>query len=116
MKKILLSIGGSALLLNIICCLIITKYSAVSCVFSSLSILTNTGLIYYLFASKDMRDAFRISISFFICILGLIQFILCVLSPASIENNWYLFGAILILFVDVVLLIVANQISKSFKS
>ena len=116
MKKILLSIGGSALLLNIICCLFITKYSAISCVFSSLSILINTGLIYYLFTSKDMRDAFRISISFFIGILGLVQFILCVMSPASIENNWYLLGAILILCVDVVLLIITNQISKSIKS
>jgi len=59
-----------------------------------------------------IKDAFQISLSFLFAFLGILQFVLCCLSPNFLHDNWYLLSAILLLLIESVLLFVAYIISE----
>lgn len=95
MRKIYLIIGLIGLILNTICGLVFTGYSAFNYISSDIVILVNTILLYYI-SNIKIRDAFKISFSFVLPFLGLISFILASIMKNEFKDN-FLFMCILII-------------------
>jgi hypothetical protein len=55
-------------------------------IFADISILTSTGIVYYLFKSTIV-DGFKIGISFFLLLSGSARFLCAVFSSDQLENN-----------------------------
>ena len=55
-------------------------------VFADVSILTSTGMVYYLFQSS-FADGFKIGLSFFFLLSGVARFLCAVFSSEEMENN-----------------------------
>jgi len=86
MKRSISLIGGVLILLNTIIGLVMSSYSNFNIVFADVSILTTTGMVYYLFQSS-FADGFKIGLSFFFLLSGVARFLCAVFSSDQMENN-----------------------------
>ena len=86
MKNNILLIGVITTFLNTIIGLILSDYSNFNMVFADVSILTTTGMVYYLFQSS-FADGFKIGLSFFFLLSGVARFLCAVFSSDQMENN-----------------------------
>lgn len=69
----------------------------------------------YLLQIIRLKDAFAISLSFIFTTLGLIQYILGLISPQRIQDNGYVIATIVMLLFEVIVLLICNITSKSIK-
>ena len=86
MKNNILLTGVVMTILNTIIGLVLTDYSNFNMVFADVSILTSTGMVYYLFQSS-FADGFKIGLSFFFLLSGVARFLCAVFSSEEMENN-----------------------------
>ena len=86
MKNNTLIIGVILVILNTIIGLVMSSYSNFNMVFADVSILTSTGMVYYLFQSS-FADGFKIGLSFFFLLSGVARFLCAVFSSDQMENN-----------------------------
>ena len=86
MKNNTLIIGVILVILNTIIGLVMSSYSNFNMVFADVSILTSTGMVYYLFQSS-FADGFKIGLSFFLSITGVARFVCALFSSNQFEDN-----------------------------
>ena len=111
MKNLTLVIGGIVLLLNLVIGLIFTSYKLFNIGLNSGVIIVNTLLLYILGVSQ-IKDGFKISLSFLFLIAAVIEFILGFFVPDTWENNVALTMLILLFAGQVILYIIAYFVSK----
>jgi hypothetical protein len=111
MKNLILIFGIGLISINTLIGLIFSSYSIINWVVNDVIIISNSLALYYLSISKQ-KDAFKISISFLTVILGIIQFILCLFMPQTIENNFILISIVGILVIEVFLISITSYFSK----
>jgi len=111
MKKAFLLIGLLLLLANIAIGLLVSSYSMFNMCASSLVIIVSTVLIAFM-AKSGVKDAFKISLTLLFALLGIVQFVLAVLSPEQYKDNWYLIAIIVLVIIEFVFVILSSLFSK----
>jgi len=111
MKNLTLVIGGIILLLNLVMGLIFSSYKPFNIGLNSVVIILNT-LILYSLGVAQIKDGFKISLSFLFLIAAVIEFILALFVPESFENNVALTMLILLFAGQAILYVIAYFVSK----
>lgn len=111
MKKAFLVIGLLLLLANIAVGLIVSSYSLFNMCASSLVIVATTLLVAFM-AKSDIKDAFKITLTLLFTLLGIVQFVLALLSPEQFKDNWYLIAIIVLVIIESVFVILGSLFSK----
>ena len=110
MKQTILILGGILLLANIIAGMMLSSYQWANVGYTSLVICITTC---FLLAScqNRMKDGFKPALILLYMIIGIVQFILLALMPAILTDNWYLITSLILFVFDVIVLILAKQLS-----
>ena len=111
MKNLTLVIGGIILLLNLVIGLIFSAYKPFNIGLNSGVIIVNTLMLYSL-GVIQIKDGFRISLSFLFLIAAAIEFILGFFVPETYENSITLTMLILLFAGQVILYLIAYFVSK----
>ena len=98
------------LVMNLLSWIVLSFYGGYNHVISSLIIII-TGAILYIIDSIYLKDAFKVSLNILFVFIGAIEFILSLIAPNRITDNWWLIIIILLIAVEAILLIVTNIIS-----
>ena len=102
MSKFALIFGVIILLLNTVLGFLITNYESFNWIFADFVIVINV-LIVQKFIDGNISDGFKVSGIFILFILALISFILAILSPNKIQDNYFFVGFLFILMVQITL-------------
>ena len=86
MKNNILLTGVVLTILNTIIGVVLSDYSNFNMVFADVSILTSTGMVYYLFQST-FADGFKIGFTVLFAITGLIRLVCSAVSPEQFADN-----------------------------
>lgn len=114
MKKIILISGLVLFIANLSFGFILTIYPTFNALLNC-GVIAATTLLLYLLRCIHMGDAFYISLSGIFGCLGVVEFVLGLLAPDSIENNWYLLLVILLIAFEAILLATSYVIHTSTK-
>ena len=111
MKNLTLVLGGIILLLNLVIGMIFSAYKPFNIGLNSAVIIVNT-LILYSLGVVQIKDGFRISLSFLFLIAAAVEFILALFVPETLENNFSLTMLILLFAGQIILYAIAYFVSK----
>ena len=114
MKKMILICGSLALVLNILLGLLLSHYDNFNMGVNCGVIALNTALLLSLYW-LNMRDAFRLSFSFWFAFLAIVEIILGCLMPQKLQDNGHLIAMIVLLFVEIALMVITYIASKKSK-
>lgn len=111
MKNLTLVLGVIILLLNLVIGLIFSSYKPFNIGLNSGVIIVNMLMLYILGVSQ-IKDGFKISLSFLFLIAAAIEFIMALFVPNEWENNATLTMLILLFAGQVILYVIAYFVSK----
>ena len=111
MKNLTLVIGGIIMALNLVMGLIFSSYKPFNIGLNSAVIIINTLMLYSLGVAQ-IKDGFKISLSFLFLIAAVIEFILAFFVPETWENNVALTMLILLFAGQAILYVIAYFVSK----
>jgi len=111
MKKLIIISFIFLILLNIISKFIFTNYNFFNLILSSFSILSS-GVLLFCLATGKINDAYKIGLTFLYLILLILKFVISILSPSSIENNYYFIGLLVFIIFEIILLMVVRYMRK----
>ena len=114
MKRIILILGGLALIVNVLFGLLLSGYSYFNMGVNCGVIALNTALLFCLY-QFNLRDAFRISLSFLFVIIGLIELILGCFMQQQLQDNACLIAILILLFAEISLFVIINTLSSKVK-
>ncbi len=114
MKNLTLSIGGIALAINLLFGFLLSGYEPFNVGFTSIVIVLTTLLIYLLMGIP-MKDGFIIGLGFFFLFLGVVEFILGLVSEPTLTDNNILIAAIILFAIQVSALLICSSISNRIK-
>ena len=110
MKSYVLTIGIAFLILNILIGLICSSLSWVNISASSVAILLNTALAYYV-SSDNVKTPFKISLMFIIPIITIIEYLIALFMPNKLENNYALIIILILLFLESIIYLTIKKVS-----
>lgn len=96
---------------NILAGFIFTEYHWPNVVFSSI-VIVSCLIFFLILGTSKLKEAFKVSLSFILPIFGLIEFILAIISPCSLENNGYIMGITMLLVIQIIILTIVRITSK----
>ena len=107
-------IGGLALLFNVLLGLLLSHYDYFNMGVNWGIIALNTALLFcvYIF---NLRDAFRISLSFLFVLLSIFEIVLGCLMPQKLQDNGSLIACIVLIFIEITILVATNILSNKIK-
>ena len=108
MNKMILNLGFVLLFLNTIVGLILSNYSTFNWIAADAVILINVLLTYEI-SRSNRRDGFKISLSILYSFFTLVMLLLAILSPSRLQDNYYLIGIVVILFIELALSVTTNN-------
>jgi hypothetical protein len=111
MKNIFAYIGLILILLNSLIGLIISSYSTFNWLTNDIILLINTILLS-LIANSKQKDGFKISFSFILPIIGLIQLILGMKMVNHLEDNYKLIFIICLFIIQLLFVLFGKIFSK----
>ena len=100
--------------MNILFGAALSFYSFFNVAISSL-VLVLTGLLLYLINTIKLKDAYKISLMLTFSLTGFLKYVLSVLAPHRIADNWWLIFVSGIMAMEIILLIVTNIVSNKVK-
>ena len=114
MKNLTLIIGGIALALNLLFGFLLSGYEPFNVGFTSVVIVLTTLLIYLL-RVIPMKDGYVIGLGFFFLFLGIVEFILGLISRPSMTDNGIVVATVILLAIQLGILLICSSISKRVK-
>ena len=114
MKKTILLLGGLALIANVLFGLLLSGYSYFNMGVNCGVIALNTALLFCLY-QFNIRDAFRITLSFLFVIVSFIEFILGCFMQQHLQDNACLIAILILLFAEISLFVIVNILSNKIK-
>ena len=114
MKRTILTLGGLALIVNVLFGLLLSGYSYFNMGVNCGVIALNTTLLFCLYQFY-MRDAFRIALSFLFVIVGLIEMILGCFMQQLLQDNPCLIAIVILLCAEISLFVIVNILSIKIK-
>ena len=110
MKSYVLTIGIAFLILNILIGLICSSLSWVNISASSVAILLNTTLAYFV-SGDNVKTPFKISLMFIIPIITIIEYLIALFMPNKFENNYALIIIMILLFLESIIYLTIKKVS-----
>ena len=114
MKNLTLIIGCVALLLNLLFGFLLSAFEPFNVVFNSIVILLTTLLIWLL-RVVPMKDGFVIGLGFLFLLLGIVEYILGIISRPQVEDNGLVIVVIILVAFEAVTLLICSSTSKKVK-
>lgn len=102
MKSITLIIGGILIVVNLILGLLLSSYNSFNVGFTTVALIMTTALIYVVHAVR-MSDAAKVAFTILFPVSGFIKYVLGIMSPARIEDNWCVVACILLTLIELVI-------------
>ena len=81
--------------------------------FSS-TVIVVTGILLYITAIINLKDGYKVSLMILFAIAGALEFILSLIAPNRIIDNWWLILVVL-MSIEVIVLILTNTVSNRIK-
>ncbi len=97
------------------CGLIVTAFGWFNIIISTLIIVLTTIILLAVFNLMNLKDGYKVSLSFIIPILGVIEYVLSVFMPNRMSDNWCLILIILLFLAEVVIVSVAQTVSNKIR-
>lgn len=114
MKKIIILSCMVLLIANLLLGAILSFYGGCNVAFSS-AVIVVTGILMYLTDTIHLKDGYKVSLMFLFSIAGALEFILSLIAPNRITDNWWLILVIALIAIEVIMLIITNTISNKIK-
>lgn len=114
MKKTILILGGLAFIVNVLFGLLLSGYSYFNMGVNCGVIALNTALLFCLY-QFNMRDAFRIALSFLFVIVGLIELVLGCFMQQQLQDNACLIAILILLSAEISFVVIVNILSNKIK-
>lgn len=114
MKRIIILSTIVLLIMNLLLGAILSSYGNVNLAISS-TVVMITGLLLYLADMIFLRDGYKVSLMLLFLVSGLLEFILSLIAPNCLVDNWWLMLIIILMATKSILLIVTNTVSKNIK-
>jgi hypothetical protein len=114
MKKIIILSSIVLLVANLLFGLILSFYGGCNVAMSSF-VIVGTGLLLYLIHSINLKDGYKVSLTFLFTIVGCLEFVLSLIAPNRFTDNWWLIIVIMIMAFEAIMLIVTNTVSNKIK-
>ena len=111
MKNLTLIIGGIALTLNLLFGFLLSGFEPFNVGFTSIVIVLTTLLIFLL-RIVPMKDGYVIGLGFLFLLLGIVEYILGLVSQLEITDNGYVIASIILLAFQTGILLICSSISK----
>lgn len=111
MKKLILISFICLIFLNVVSKFIFTNYELFNMMLVNFSILSS-GILLYCLSVCQINDAYKIGLSFIFLFLLLVKFIISLLSPSTIENNYYFIGLLVFVIFEVIFLLIVRYMRK----
>lgn len=87
MKKVILIVGALVITFNTLIGLIVSSYATFNIIATNISLLISIAIIFYL-AYSNMSNGFKIGLSIFFFITGLVRFFIMLFANPVFENNY----------------------------
>lgn len=114
MKRIIVLSSLVLLIMNLLCGLILSFYGGFSVAVSSIVIVV-TALLLFLTDTLNLKDGFKIPLMLIFILAGFLEFILSLIAPNRIADNWWLIVVFCLLALEAILLIITNTVSNKIK-
>ena len=114
MTKVIILSCIVLLVVNLLLGAILSFYGGCSVALSS-AVIVATGILLYLTDIINLKDGYKVSLLLLFTIIGALEFILSLIAPNHITDNWWLVLGIAMIAVEVIMLIIANTISNRIK-
>ena len=114
MKKIIILSSIVLLVANLLFGAILSFYDIFNVLISSLVIVV-TGILLYLTDCIHLKDGYKVSLFLLFVITGALEFIISLIAPNLVVDNWWLLLIITLIAVEMIMLIVTNTISNKNK-
>ncbi len=79
---------------------------------SSTLILIITFILVLVSQSSNMRDGFRVSLIFLLLFIGFVQYVLALIMPDYIKDNWVLITMLILFALSIISLVIGKITSK----
>ncbi len=112
MKNVILSIGIVFLVVNGLLGLLLSGYGNFNLVFTSIVIVVTTLLLYLLCAVR-IKDGYVVGLSFFYAVLGLVEYVLGLVSPQVVHDNASIVISTILFSTEIVAFIICYNTSKN---
>ena len=63
----------------------------------------------------NLKDGYKISLMLIFAISGFLEFVLSLIAPNRLNDNWWLILVIFLMTIELILLIITNTISNKIK-
>lgn len=114
MKRIVLFTCATLLIANFLFGLLLSSYEWLNVLFSS-GIIILSGIFMLLISLLSLKDGFKSSLYVIYPIWGFIELVLSLFSSDRITDNWMIIVITLMVVLQLILLFIANVISKKIK-
>lgn len=113
MKKIILALIGSMILVTFILSYIIEAYSTQAMIQSCFVLLAG-GMIVLLVQTIKLSEAYRYSLTTLFSIVTIGEWAASFFAPDKVVNSWFIILAIAIFIIEVILLVASKLISNKY--
>jgi hypothetical protein len=114
MKKLIIVLVISFIIINTVAYFVLSKYSLFNYILVSFSIFSTFSMVYILSNIKN-ADAYRISLSFLYCFLGLVKIFISIFAKQTIVDNFYILWILSIISIEIILLFLVGYVNKHVK-
>jgi len=114
MKRIVLFTCATLLIANFLFGLLLSSYEWLNVLLSS-GIIILSGIFMLLISLLSLKDGFKSSLYVIYPIWGFIELVLSLFSSDRITDNWMIIVITLMVVLQLILLFIANVISKKIK-
>ena len=114
MKKIILLSCIVLLVANLSFGAVLSFYGGFNMAVSSVVIIC-TGLLLYITDTINLKDGYKISLMLLFAISGFLEFVLSLIAPNRLNDNWWLILVIFLMTIEIILLVITNTISNKIK-
>jgi hypothetical protein len=111
MKKLIIAFGIFSIILNTVALLIFNDYDIFNNILVTSSLLSTCILIYFSL-SKNIADAYRISLPFIYSFLGMVKIVLSIFSKSTIKENCLIIWLLGIVFIEIIILLIIDYMKK----
>lgn len=114
MKKVIILSCMVLLIANLLFGAILSFYGEFNVAISSVVIVV-TGLLIYLTDIIRLKNGYKISLMLIFAVGGLLEFVLSLIAPNRLTDNWWLILVIGLMAAEAILLIITNTVSNKIK-
>lgn len=114
MKKVIILTCAVLLTANLLCGAILSSYNGCNLALSSAVIIVSAVLLY-LVDSISIKDGYKVSLMLLFITIGLLEFILSLMAPNQVADNWWLIVVITLMAIQAITLIITRSISSKLK-